>query len=104
MYTPPPKALFNGKPGPVPVAETLKQFQPKPEMDADKLKNDRIARCVALNCAAQITEAYAHIISATNMVKTMSEPEIKGWLKSLKQTEYADNLKVLTGEEPEIPF
>lgn len=95
-YTPPPKPQ-NGKSF---TAMDLQAPSPSPQT----LKDAQIAKSVALNCAAQITEAYAHIIAATDMVKTMTEPQIKGWLKSLKQTEYAENLKVLTGDEPEIPF
>ena len=73
--------------------------------DYQKHKDAQIAKSVALNNAATITAAYAHIIAATDMVKTMKESEIRGWLKSLKITELIENLKFLTGKESdEIPF
>ena len=72
--------------------------------DYQSLKDRQIARSVALNNAAILTQAYAHIIAATDMVKGMGEKEVKGWLKSMKISEYAENLKLLTGEDAEIPF
>lgn len=92
------KAIKNGEVKP--IMTTISNGH----IDANKVKSDAIAKAVALNCAAQLTEAYAHIIAATEMVKTMDEPQIKNWLKSMKQTEYSDNLKLLTGKDQDIPF
>ena len=99
-YTPPIRGAIGAitPSTPTPPKPTSYELQ-------DRLKNDRIARSVALNCASQMVEAYSRILSVTDMAKTLKPEEIKGWLKSLKQTENSENLEWLTGEkDTEIPF
>ena len=100
-YTPPSKSFTPGQL----QAPRLETQEPTEYQKSERLKNDRIARSCSLNCAAQTVEAYAHIIAATDMVKTMTNDQIKGWLKSMKQTEFAENLRWITGKnDEEIDF
>ena len=98
-YTP-PKAIGTAS-NPVGAApnanRTQVQAPPVASNGYQAQKDAQIAKSVALNNAAILTQAYAHIIAATDMVKGMGEKEVKGWLKSMKISEYAENLKLLTG-------
>lgn len=85
--------------------QTEKRDTDSAHMNPESVRSSQIARSVALNCAAQVTEAYAHVLAATDMAKPLDEALIKGWLKSFKATEYSANLKLLIDpEEEEIPF
>lgn len=78
----------------------------RPPVSLEDVKAERIARSVALNCASQVTEAFASVFHATDDCKLYTDDKIRGLLKSIKQAEFYDNLKLLGVEvkDEEIPF
>ena len=95
---------------PIDTLSQKKEASPEePEIsyeDREKLKSRQIARACALNCAAEVTAAFARTLASTDMAKTFTVEQLNGLIKSIKATEYADNIKILSGDdsEEEIPF
>jgi hypothetical protein len=97
-------------PSPIPVSAAMPTLQAPVLNERDEsikkmaqAKNETIGRSAALNNAAVMVAAYAHVIAATDMVKGMGEEEVRNWLTSMKTAELKENYKIL-GVEPELEF
>lgn len=79
----------------VPAGNTIEQNM--------RMKNEAIARACALNCAAQVTEGILRALISGEVFKNMSVDAIRNLTKTIKDSEYADNLKKL-GQSEGVPF
>ena len=73
----------------------------------ETVKAERIGRSVALNCASASVEAFGMVFASVDACKGYSADKIQNLLRSIKASEYADNLKLLGFEDDmkeEIPF
>lgn len=70
------------------------------------VKNHAIAKACALNNASLLTDAYVKGCIAVDAFKGLNEQEIRDWMRSMKDSEYNDNLAKLGIEfnESETPF
>ena len=78
---------------------------PSPYETQESLKAMRIGRATAMNMAGASVEAFARVFASTESCKKYTEDKIQSLLRSIKQSEYQDNLNLLqVAGDDEIPF
>ena len=101
---------------PAPSPETAQKQQPTPrQSDSDRIgamadrKDLSIRKSVAMNASVVMLKACQEAMTAEGAFKGLKGSEIWALLKSIKKTEYVENLGLLSKDEhepdeSEIPF
>ena len=72
----------------------------------EDIKAGRIARACALNNAAMLASAFAQVFAATDACKSYTAEKVETLLRSIKNSEYAENLELLgvVKNDSDLPF